>query len=299
LAASRLFCLLGCAFIGVSLCDGGTPAGDSLSINAPADAGGDRYGLFGWLDHRSSYGVGVFPEPFLVDDSDLEVNEFRLDLLHTGMRSQHSDLGTMEVEKGFGELTLEIEIPYERTAVGGAFAEGMANVNLGARYPIYQYVAPSGSFDTTSGVAVEVGIPTHSTISKNAELVPKVFNDSKLGNFTLQSVVGYSMLYGGGDERGIRTFEYGFVFGYTIEHKVLPIPNVRQLIPVFELQGATQLNKDDPNRTSLTGNLGFRVNTKAIGGIQPRLGLGYIFPIDAGARQDLHWGVFTSLVFEF
>jgi hypothetical protein len=173
----------------------------------------------------------------------------------------------------------------------------MANVNLGARYPIYQYVSPV--IDTTYGVAAEVGVPTHSTISKNTEVVPKVFNDTKVGNFTLQSVLGYSMLYGGGDQRGIQTFEYGFVFGYTIEHKVLPIPNLRQLIPVFELQGATQVNKDDPNRTSLIGNLGFRANTKAIGGIQPRIGLGYIFPIDAGARQDLHWGVYTSLVFEY
>lgn len=46
---------------------------------------GTRYGLFNGLNHRSDYGQGVFPEPFLVDDSDLEQNEARLDWLHTGI----------------------------------------------------------------------------------------------------------------------------------------------------------------------------------------------------------------------
>jgi hypothetical protein len=48
-------------------------------------------------------------------------------------------------------------------------------------------------------VAVEVGIPVNSSVSKNTEAVPKIFNDPGLGdNFTLQSVVGYSTLFGGG-----------------------------------------------------------------------------------------------------
>ena len=42
-----------------------------------------RYGLFNGLDHRSWYSHGDFPEPFLVDDSGLEINEARLDWLHT------------------------------------------------------------------------------------------------------------------------------------------------------------------------------------------------------------------------
>src|SRR5882762_6149900 len=61
-----------------------------------------RYGLFDALDHRSSYGDNVFPEPFIVDDTVLEVNEARLDWLHTaGEGNQHSDLVAAEVEKGF------------------------------------------------------------------------------------------------------------------------------------------------------------------------------------------------------
>src|SRR5260370_32481898 len=72
-----------------------------------------RYGPFNWLDHRSSYGQGVFPEPFLIDDSDLEDNEARLDWLHTQSDNQRSDVIKAEIEKGFGLLTLEIEVPYE------------------------------------------------------------------------------------------------------------------------------------------------------------------------------------------
>lgn len=259
-----------------------------------------RYGLFDWLDHRSAYGQGVFPEPFLVDDSDLEVNEARLDWLTTGRNAQHSNQLTGEVEKGFGLLTLEVEVPWEHNADGNDVEKGFANIDVGARYPIFQYVSSNGFVDSTFGAAIEVGIPTNSMVSKNAELVPKVFNDLRLGpHFTLQSVFGYSMLYGPGEDGGLQTFEYGFVFGYTIPHSDLPIPGVLQLIPMLELSGETALNHAEQGSNSLVGDLGFRVNTKPIGGIQPRLGVAFVFPVDRGARDDVHWGVVTSLVFEY
>src|SRR5271168_4521299 len=51
-----------------------------------------RYGIFDALDKRSVYGQGYFPEPFLVDDSDGESDEGRLDWLHTGgPNNQHVD----------------------------------------------------------------------------------------------------------------------------------------------------------------------------------------------------------------
>ncbi len=149
-------------------------------------------------------------------------------------------------------------------------------------------------------MAIEVGIPTHSPLSRDTEVVPKVFNDLRLGDhFTLQSVLGYSKLYGTDADGGLATFEYGFVFGYTIPREQFALPQVLQVIPVFELIGETELNKEDPGHNSLEGNAGFRVNLKAIGPVQPRLGLGYVFPIDNGAREDMHWGVVTSLVFEY
>lgn len=261
-----------------------------------------RYGLFNWLDHRSGYGQGVYPEPFLVDDSDLEVNEARLDWLHTQAIHERDDLVTAEVEKGFGPLTLEIEVPYnvDNDTASDRTTDGFDNIDLGARIPFYQFVSANQFVDTTSGVALEVGIPTHSSLSKDTEVVPKIFDDLRLGtHFTLQSIVGLSMLYGSDVDNGLKTFEYGLVFGYTIPRKELSLPDVLQFIPVFELIGATELNHDDPGHNSLTGNAGFRFNLKTIGSVQPRLGAGYVFPIDNGARENMHWGVITSLVFEY
>ncbi len=267
-----------------------------VSTEPPA---GTRYGLFDWLDSRSAYGLGVFPEPFLVDDSDLETGEARLDWLHTEAGGSKTDIIHPEVEKGFGLLTLELEIPYERDVSDGQTTEGFDNIDVGARYPLYQFVSPGGLVDSTFGAGVEAGIPTQSAVSKNAEFVPKIFDDLKVGDFTLQSILGYSTLFGPGDDGGLQTFEYGFVFGYTIPRDQLPLPDVEQLIPVFELMGETELNKDDPGHNSLLGNAGVRLNLKAIGRIQPRPGIGFVFPLDSGARADTHWGVFTSLVFEF
>jgi hypothetical protein len=276
-------------------------AGESVpALDSAAMQPDNRYGLFNSLDRRSSYGQGAYPEPFLVDDSDLEVNEARLDWLHTKTNQMHSDLVTAELEKGFGQLTLELEVPYERDAAPGQTTQGFDNVNLGARYPLYQYVSNGGFIDTTFGTAIEAGIPTNSPLSKNAEIVPKVFNDLKLGrHFTVQTVLGYSMLYGGGDAGGLQTFEYGFVFGYTIPRKELKLPGVMQLIPVFELQGNTQANKDNPGHNSLTGGIGLRCNLQSIGPIQPKPGIEFVFPIDKGAREETHWGIYTSLVFEY
>jgi hypothetical protein len=259
-----------------------------------------RYGFLGGLDHRSSYGQGIFPEPFLVDDSDLELNEARLDWMHTKADDSKSDQVTAEVEKGFGLLTLEAEFHFERDVAAGDVSQGLGNIDLGARYPFYQFVSANDFFDTTVGAAVELGIPVNSAVSKNTEFVPKFFNDLRIGDhFTVQTIVGYSTLFGGGEEGGLQVLEYGFDFGYTIAHKELPLPGVQQLIPLFELSGETELNKDNPGRNSLIGLAGFRANLKTVGRVQPRLGLGFIFPINNNGRDDVHWGIATSLVFEY
>ena len=259
-----------------------------------------RYGLFNLFDHRSSYGQDVFPEPFLVDDSDLEDNEARLDWLHTEGDGQKSDVITAEVEKGFGLLTLEIEVPFERDVEDGDVSEGIGNIDLGARCPFYQFVSAGGLWDTTFGSGVELGIPTESAFSKNTELVPKIFNDTRIGrHFTAQSIFGYSALFGPGDDGGRQTFEYGFDFGWTFQHRELPLPGVLQVIPVFELAGETGLNKGESGQNSLLGNAAFRLNLKTIGTVQPRLGVGFVFPLDNHARTEVHHGVMVSLVFEY
>ncbi len=287
------------SFTSVAVAVAMVSTGKMLAQDASTNAPDTRYGLFNGLDHRSSYGQGAYPEPFLVDDSDLETGEFRLDWLHTASGSTHTDILHPEIEYGIGLMTLELEIPYERDVTGGQVTEGMANIDVGARYPFYQFVSRHGGFDTTFGAGVELGIPTTSAVSHNTELVPKIFNDTKIGNFTVQSIFGYSMLFGPGDEGGVHTFEYGFVFGYDIPHKILPLPGVDKIIPVLELSGETQLNKDAAGQNSLTADVGLRFNLKAIGRIQLRPGIVFVFPVDNGARADTHWGVLTSLVFEF
>ncbi|HET9375635.1 MAG TPA: hypothetical protein VFO40_11710, partial [Chthoniobacterales bacterium] len=67
---------------------------DAPPLGSASEEVGTRYGPFGWLDKRSQYGQGSFPEPFIVDDSDLEINEARLDWLHTKIGAQHSDIVT-------------------------------------------------------------------------------------------------------------------------------------------------------------------------------------------------------------
>ena len=278
----------------------GAEATNELSALVEVAAPGEtRYGLFNWLDRRSDYGQGVFPEPFLVDDSDLEPGEARLDWLHTGMHDSRNNVVKGEVEKGFGLMTVELEVPYEYDTAPEGTTCGFDNINAGVRYPFYQFVSPDGCVDSTLGLGIEVGIPTGSEVSKNAELVPKIFDDLKIGNFTTQAVLGYSALFGPGEEGGRQTFEYGFVFGYTLPHRQLPLPGVLETIPVLELLGETGLNKDGAGHNSLIGNAGVRLNLKAIGRIQPRPGIGFVFPVDSGAGQDLHWGVITSLVFQF
>ena len=285
------------AFVHVAAWANDRPVPASNSSFATPDT---RYGLFNGLDHRSFYSQGDFPEPFLVDDSGLENNEARLDWRHTKAGAKHSDTVTAEVEKGFGNLTVEIEIPYERDASPDGIAQGLGNIDLGARYPFFQYVSRHGFFDTTFGGAVEVGIPASSAISVNPEFVPKIFNDTRIGeHFTVQSIFGYSTLTGGGADGGLQTFEYGFTFGYAIEHRELPLPGVQRFIPMFELVGETPLNKDTAGQNSLLGNACFRLNLKTIGRVQPRLGLGFIFPINGNARADVHSGIVTSLVFEY
>ena len=76
-------------------------------------------------------------------------------------------------------------------------------------------------------------------------------------------------------------------------------PGIESVIPIFELSGATQVNHKAAGVDSLFGDAAVRVNLRAIGNLQPRLGVGYIFPIDQGARDESRWGIITSIVIEF
>jgi hypothetical protein len=271
----------------------------SAAVTNAAGATASRYGLFDGLDHRSAYTQEVFPEPFLVDDMALEDNELQFTWLHTKGRDQ-SDLGTVELQKGIGLLTLELTVPYQRDVSPDRTAQGVGNIELGARYPLYQAVSDDRLVDATFGVSMQGGIPTDSSVSRNAEVEPEIFNCLKLGDhFTVQTVLGYSTLYGGGDNGGEQSFEYGFSLGYAIPHRQLPLPGVQQFIPIFEIAAERGLNQDEAGQDNVLADIGFRAQLKPIGEVQPGLGFSYVFPLDNGAREELHWGFVVSLIFDF
>jgi hypothetical protein len=68
---------------------------------------------------------------------------------------------------------------------------------------------------------------------------------------------------------------------------------------MFELNGETGLNNGEAGQNSLLGSIGFRADLKPIGDVQPSLGLGFVFPIDSGARAEVHWGIATSVTLDF
>ena len=52
-------------------------------------------------------------------------------------------------------------------------------------------------------------------------------------------------------------------------------------------------------RESLFAVAGFDLSLKKAGPMQPHIAIGYEFPIDQGARDQLHWAILAQLVFDF
>ena len=114
---------------------GGASAASS-SITESDKPQSTRYGLFDLLDHRSAMGKASFLNRSWSMIRTLEVNEARLDWETTQRNSQHNNLITGEVEKGFGLLTLEVEVPFEHNYNGNDVENGFDNIDVGARVPI-------------------------------------------------------------------------------------------------------------------------------------------------------------------
>src|SRR5450432_296103 len=176
-----------------------------------------HYGLFNWLDHRSKYATNWFPEPLNSDEVDQD-QEYRVNGFHAEKRGFQDTEVSAEIEKSWGLLSIEIEIPYEREVDDGDRAEGVGNVEFSARHPLFQYVSPSGFFDYTFGGRFEIGIAPSSEISHDSELVGGVFQTIGLGdNFSIQMSLGYSTLIGPGEEGGEQNIESAAIFGYNLE----------------------------------------------------------------------------------
>jgi hypothetical protein len=260
-----------------------------------------RFGPFDCLDHRSGYYGDTFPQGLLVEETSAEPEgELELNYLHTGAGKKKDDIIGSEFQKSFGVFTFELELPYQRTVRSHGTLEGVGNIELNTRMPAYQFVSANGVFDTTAGVAVDVGIPVNSPVSKNTELEPGVFDDFKVGNhFSVQTTLAYDKLYGGGSDGGEEDFEYGLDFAWAIPHTELPIPGVDRISPMFEVDGELGLNEDESGKNNVLGSAGFRIDFKTVYTLQPSLGLSYVFPMRAIARKDVHWGFATSFTVEF
>jgi hypothetical protein len=266
----------------------------------------NRY-MLGLLDHRSIYGKFWFPEPLLNPEMDVD-REIRLDYFHAERRGLVAHELNFELEYSFGLLTLEAEVPYvneREIAIDDATglparerSEGIGNVELAARHPVFQYVSPYEQFDYTIALALEVALPTRTRISKDSELVPQIFQLLRVGeHLSAQASVGYSFVVGP-EEGGAQTLEYGLTLGYSLERDRLNWPGINRLTPLVELSGERGMNRGENGHNVLFGVVGARVDFNAIGGAQPRIGFGYVFPIDQGAREEMDWGIITSLVLE-
>lgn len=288
--------------------------GTGTSIAAAEDtipsspSGTSRYGPFALFDSRSTYGQFWFVEPLRAPEMDVD-RELRLDYFHGENHGVQSDTLNAEVEYNINLLTVELEVPYEWETANSFDAtrgrtvrersQGVGSIEMAARHPFFQYVSDDHFFDYTAVGAFEVAIPSNSPISKDAEFVPQIFQLLRVGDhLSVETGTGVSFL-AGPREGGTNTFEYNLVLGYNIEHKELPLPGILRTIPIFELNGERVLSGPVNGANQLFGTAGFRVNLQAMGPAQPRLGFGYVFPIDQGARDEFRWGIVTSLVFEF
>jgi hypothetical protein len=272
---------------------------------APSDS--SRY-FGGLLDERSTYGSFWFPEPLRAPEMDVD-SELRVDYFHGETSDNQQTRVTAEIEHNIGLLTFEIEVPYERESestldpttgrITHDVQEGLANIELAARHPVFQLVSPDERVDYTLVAAFEVAVPTKTRISHDTEVVPQLFQLLRLGDrLSIQASAGYSALIGPVDG-GTNTLEYNVVFGWNLEHEDVPVPGLDRIVPIFELNGERGFTGADQGINRLFGTAGARFNLKPIGIAQPRLGIGYVFPIDAGARAELDWGIVTSVVFEF
>ena len=268
-------------------------------ISVVTRAEDNRYGLFNLLDHRSRYNTNWYPEPLNTDEMDGD-QELRLNYSHFEQKGARSDEASAEVELSFGQLTLEVAMPYvhESESEDGATDnnDGIGAIELGARHPIFQFVSENGWFDYTLGANVELAIASGSDVSKNTEVVAGLFQTMGFGeHVSLQTRAAYSMLLGPGDEAGEALLEYAGVLGYNID---LHAPLFR-VTPIFEIDGETGLNHGESGTTVLDGVVGANIAFDPIKFGQPKLLLGYVFPLNDTARDEFDWGIVGSALIEF
>ena len=267
-----------------------------------------RY-LFGLLDYRSSYGNEFFPDPFLGPEFDRET-QLEADYLHGAKGGQREDEGDAGVQWNvIGRLTLAGELGYDSEhqpkAPGGitggnddkaANGRGFEDVDLAAYHPIFQAVSRDKNLDYSAVVRLDVGIPTHTAVSgTDVQLTPYLGQLLRIGeHVSVEAWAGSQFTIG---PHRADQFIYGSTFGYQITHNQLSLPLAQTVTPLLELDGRTPFSNSDP--TALFGIAGLNWQFTRKGEFQPRLGIGYEFPLDQGARDQLRWGIVTQVTLDF
>ena len=260
----------------------------------------------------SKFGIGWFPETLRAPEMDFEYSEMRLDYFHAEGNAEKTDEVKVELEHNFRLLTIEMELPYvwlEEHGNSGesdrenAFSKpqhdrGLSKVEIGIRYPLFRWLSSDKRIDYTCVGAFEVALPSNTSFSKDTEFSPRIYQLLRVGDrLSIQVSTAYGTRVGP-DDGGANGVEYAASFGYSAVPQRLSIPGVVNTWAIFELVGENALTGHERGHNPLFGVAGFRVNTEPISFLQPRVGVGYEFPMNDSAREEFTWGVLLSLNFE-
>jgi hypothetical protein len=275
--------------------------------STPGVNGSSRY-VFALLDSRSSYGHDFFHDPFLGPEFDSE-RQIEVDYLHGEKHGFVND----EVDAGFqwnvvGQLMVAGDFGWDSqravlipgSALGqndesGTF-RGFEGIELAIYHPIFQFVTEDESIDYTACLRLDFGIPTRTRASSgDLRLTPYLGQLLRIGrHVSVEAWAGgvFTLAPHRSDP-----FIYGLSIGYEVLREQLPLQFIEKLTPIVELDGQTPFSSR--GQDALFGVSGFDFHFRSIGPLDPHIEIGYQFPLDQGARDQLRWGVVTQLFLEF
>ncbi len=270
-----------------------------------------RY-FFNLLDGRSSYGTDFFHDPLIGPELDAE-SQVELDYAHSeghGHREDEFDAGAQW--NPVGQLTLAAEVGWdsEHHAPGAASdpedgtadseeagdQSGWENIDLAVYHPLLQLLNADKTLDYTLVGRLDVGIPTRTQVSgTDVQFTPLLGQLLRIGqHISAEAWTGVEFTFVSHDDRPLI---YGASIGYVIDHGQLRLPATRSVTPIIELDGQAPLAGD--GQDALFGVVGVNVTFKSAGWLAPRFQIGYQFPLDQGARDELSWGIVSELQFDF
>jgi hypothetical protein len=278
---------------------------------APTSASASGRYFFDLLDHRSSYGNDFFHDPFIGPEFDSE-RQIELDYLHGERRGSRDD----EIDAGFqwnifGQTTIAGEFGWDSehqpALHGGADggdgqdnqnqnSSGLENVDLAIYHPLFQYVSRDNVLDYTAAARLDLGIPTRTPVSgTDAQLTPFLGHMLRIGeHLSLEAWTAVQFTIA---PHQTNQLIYGVSLGYQLFHEQLPLPFTEKITPIVELDGQSPLSSQ--GQDALFGVAGVDVTFTPVAKIDPHIELGYQFPLDQGAREQLQWGIIAEVFLEF